>query len=77
MSDKKGLLQSCDRCGATCFREYVGKGSADGGFTTWDQFEPAPEGWDFHGEVGRLCPACNAEYEAMIDAFKGAKEDAD
>lgn len=74
MASKKGLLVSCDRCPATCFREYTGKGSADGGYTTWDKFEPAPEGWDYHSEVGTLCPKCNAEYLNMIENFKKKQE---
>lgn len=78
MGSEKGLLQWCDRCGTTCFRKYVGKGEADGGYTTWDKFEDAPEGWDYHSEVGTLCPKCNDEYQNLIKNFKqvgGAKKD--
>lgn len=77
MSSEKGLLQTCDRCGTTNFRKLIGKGEADGGWTTWDIFEDAPKGWGYHSETGLLCPACETEYQGMVRMFKkGAEADA-
>lgn len=75
MSSKKGLLVTCERCGATEFREYIGKGETDGGYTTWDKFEPASEGWAYILEVGTLCPACNKEYQRFVEEFKASAEE--
>ena len=72
MSSKKGKLRECDRCGATCFLLYAGTRSADGGYTTWDNFEEAPDGWFFQTGIGDLCPKCSAEYEETIAAFMKA-----
>lgn len=73
MAEKKGLLVSCDRCGATTFREYIGKGDADGGYTTWDKFESIEEGWefcqvDFRKNI-RLCPTCAQRWKHHVDMF--------
>ena len=70
MGREKGLLQWCDRCGITCFRKHIGKGEADGGYTTWDKFENLPDGWEHHTDTGTLCPHCNGEYWNLIKDFK-------
>ena len=70
MGSEKGLLQWCDRCGTTCFRKYDGQGVTDGGYTRWDKFAAAPDGWDTHLDTGTLCPKCNAEYLNLIKNFK-------
>ena len=70
MGSEKGLLQWCDRCGTTCFRKHIGKGEADGGYTTWDKFENMPDGWEHHTDTGTLCPRCNGEYWNLIKHFK-------
>lgn len=72
MSSRNGKLKTCDRCGATCFLKYAGIGRADGGYTTWDNFEDAPDGWAFKAGIGDLCPKCNAEHEEIIGAFMNA-----
>ncbi len=67
---EKGALQSCDICGRKYFRPYAGKKELDGGYTTYSEYEPLPEGWKSHVETGMLCPDCNAEYEKTIKQFK-------
>lgn len=71
MSERKGLLMTCDRCGYSLFRALVGKKEMDGGFSRYDMFEPEPDGWGFTTGTGTLCPACNAEYKDMIAKFMG------
>lgn len=76
MAEVKGLLISCDRCGTTAFRKCTGEGERDGGYTRWNTFEPAPEGWDTHRDTGQLCPRCNQEYTRLINSFMNkTKED--
>ena len=64
----------CDRCGAEIFCAKIGEGETDGGWTKWDKFEPTPDGWGYHSGIGQLCPACNYEYEAILDNFKTQKK---
>ena len=75
MSQENGRLTHCDRCGNTVFSKVTGEGETDGGFTRWDEFEPLPEGWDFHTETGMLCPMCNADYTRIINVFLGKVEE--
>ena len=70
MAEVKGMLCTCDRCGAQVFRKCTGENERDGGYTHWNTFEGYPEGWDYHSEVGRLCPDCNSKYERLIKDFK-------
>lgn len=72
MAEINGRLIICDRCGKTAFLACTGEGERDGGFTRWNKFEPAPEGWDYHSETGRLCPDCNKEYNILLENFKNA-----
>lgn len=70
MSEVKGKLQTCDRCGETIFLKTVGDGDADGGFTRWNKFEEAPEGWARRYDISSLlCPKCNKEYENLLKWF--------
>jgi hypothetical protein len=70
MSCKVGKLYTCDRCGAEAFCAHIGKGEADGGFTTWNVFDPLPKGWKEHGYgIGTLCPTCSAVYADWIERF--------
>jgi hypothetical protein len=70
MSEVRGKLLTCDRCGATCFLKTIGDGVTDGGYTKWNKFEDTPEGWRcIDRNVGQLCPKCNAEYEELITRF--------
>ena len=72
MASEKGKLTTCDRCGAQVFAKHIGKGEADGGYTTWDKYEELPEGWE-HLTVGRvyrdLCPACSYEWLDKAERF--------
>lgn len=69
MAEANGKLVSCDRCGTQIFLKCTGERERDGGFTRWNTFEPFPEGWEYHIEVGRLCPACNEKYKALVNTF--------
>lgn len=70
MAEVKGKLCTCDRCGAQVFLKCTGENERDGGYTRWNTFEDYPEGWEYHSEVGRLCPDCNRKYEDMISEFR-------
>lgn len=68
MSEVKGRLVTCDRCGETTFSKTVGDGEADGGFTRWNKFEPLPPGWG--GHKGKdLCPSCSREWNKIETEF--------
>ena len=68
--DIKGLLKVCGRCECKVFLKYLGKGETDGGYTTWDSFESAPEGWRYWHDLNiTLCPACSQEYEERLQKF--------
>ena len=75
MSERKGKLLECDRCGKSTFLNLTGEGEADGGFTRWDKFERMPEGWEFihtNNSMDRivlLCDNCNKEYKKMFKEF--------
>lgn len=69
MSSVKGNMRTCDRCGEWIFLKCIGEGSADGGYTRWNEFEPAP-GWDYLSNIGDLCPSCMDEHARLMDAFQ-------
>lgn len=71
MSEAKGKLVTCDRCGKTTFRKYIGQGDADGGYTKWDKFEPLPETWLWTTEVGILCDECAGIFRSFIRLLMG------
>lgn len=73
MSEQCGKLITCDRCGKTLFLKYIGEGETDGGYTRWNKFEDAPDGWEYHCDIGRLCPECNEEYVSVIERFMRAE----
>lgn len=68
MAKIKGEMLICDRCDGYVFLEYLGKGEADGGYTTWDKFEKTPEGWGFV-EGHNLCPNCMGIYNNLMNEF--------
>lgn len=70
MSDERGLLKTCDRCGRQVFLKYIGENVTDGGYTRWDKFEDAPTGWNIVKGVGCVCPECWKEYTELIDLYK-------
>ena len=69
MASKIGKMIVCDRCGGSVFLECTGEGETDGGYTRWNKFEAAPEGWDRHLDIGMLCPKCNSLYMDIIKSF--------
>lgn len=69
MSEAKGMLKTCDRCGQTVFLKAIADGVTDGGYTRWNRFEDAPEGWDWKRETGNLCPKCSGEYRKLLNSF--------
>lgn len=69
MAEKVGKMITCDRCGETVFLKCIGEGETDGGYTRWNKFEAAPEGWAYHLDVGRLCPKCDSLYTGIIKSF--------
>lgn len=73
MSEARGLLKTCDRCGETVFLKAISDGVTDGGYTKWNRFEDAPEGWEWRKETGTLCPNCYAEYIDILEQFKRQK----
>lgn len=82
MSREKGMLVTCDFCGAIAFAKAAGEGEADGGYTRWNKFEPFPEGWSTKIQVDRKyldsCPKCTAKYdelmEGVISELKGGND---
>ena len=66
MSEWKGMIIGCDRCGKELRRKRLGETELDGGFTHVERFEEMPETWKYRYEIGYLCPECNAEYEEII-----------
>lgn len=69
MSEWKGMIIGCDRCGKELRRKRLGETELDGGFTHVERFEEMPETWKYRYEIGHLCPECNAEYEEIITKF--------
>ena len=69
MSSIEGKLITCDLCGTSVFLKYLGKREADGGFTTWREYEKLPNGWNAISVRGydSLCPACSAQIAEAIN----------
>lgn len=71
MSREKGMLRTCDICGATAFAKATKDGEADGGYTRWNNFEAFPEGWSNKIEIDRKsidsCPKCTAKYDELYE----------
>lgn len=75
MAEVNGKLVSCDRCNEKVFLKCIVVGELVGGYPIWKVFEPLPNGWDSHSEVGTLCPKCNVEYRHLINSFMGTVEE--
>lgn len=69
MSEMNGKLQTCDRCGKQIFLRCTGEGEWDGGYTRWNEFEPAT-GWEYVDDVGSVCPECWEDYRDMLERYK-------
>ena len=68
MSREKGEIRTCDRCKATVFLRCTGEGERDGGYTRWNEFEPA-EGWGHEYGMGDLCPTCMEKLVRLREDF--------
>lgn len=73
MASKLGKLDECTRCGETIFLEKTGTGSADGGYTRWDNFEPLPKEW-LNSSYGTFCPVCAGIFVQKMRDFFGMYE---
>lgn len=71
MASKLGKLDECTRCGETIFLEKTGTGSADGGYTRWDNFEPLPKEW-LNSSYGTFCPHCAGLFYSTMLSFFGS-----
>lgn len=69
MSEVKGKLVSCDRCGKEHFLKLIGTKDLDGGYSRYDEFEDLPEDWLFLSQIGSLCPHCAGLFRAFIHKF--------
>lgn len=73
MSEANGKLLTCDRCGETVFLRLTGRTELDGGWTNYDNFESAPDGWELahlpNTKYCRLCPRCFKEYTELLTEF--------
>lgn len=69
MSEQKGKMITCSRDNNFVFLKYIGKGEADGGYTTWDEFEPLPKEWMYQSECGYLCPECAKQFKIFVNKF--------
>ena len=69
MSKANGQMLTCDRCGTWIFLKCTGEGEMDGGFTRWNNFEPA-SGWEYVHDVGTVCPKCLHDYRDMLERYK-------
>ena len=69
MSEIKGKLISCDRCGKEQFVKFIGTDYLDGGYSKSDTYEPLPEDWLWLSQIGNLCPDCAGLFRAFIHKF--------
>ena len=72
MSDIKGKLITCNRCGETVFVKLIGKDYFDGGYSSRDKFEEPPEGWQTWICIEQytcLCPECYKEWQEVRKKF--------
>ena len=82
MSEQRGKLVTCDRCGESIFvKELVAtERETDSGFFRWNEYkyEDLPEGWStvYFGEFVfyTLCPICYELFEKCRNMFFGIEE---
>lgn len=82
MSEQRGKLVMCDRCGVSIFLKEleVKEHERDGGFTRWNEYkhEARPEGWTtvYFGKFvdNTLCPICYELFEKYKNMFFGIEE---
>jgi hypothetical protein len=73
---KYGKIMICDRCGKTVFCEKIGETSADGGFSTYTNYdESLADGW---GKIpskkdvlisSNVCPDCYQDFLEDLDKY--------
>lgn len=63
MATEKGLLTTCDRCGAYAFARYMGRGENGG-----SAYEAIDAGWT-RDDIGDLCPSCSAAWQDIKKRF--------
>lgn len=68
MSEKVGKLLTCDRCGNTAFKENIGEGAMNDGFTHFLIYEDTPDGWSKMND-NDLCPECSKLLDKMQEEF--------
>ena len=70
MRESFGKLCNCSLCDRSVFSKKLPDVVADGGFTTWERYEPLPEDWLYESDFGYLCPSCAHEFKKkMYDLF--------
>lgn len=73
MSEQKGMLLTCDRCGETTFLQYLGQDVLDGGFTRIGKYEDRPPEWLYMSETGHLCPSCSVIFKKFVTEFMSGR----
>lgn len=74
MSEIKGKLVTCDRCGTTLFLKHVSHVDMDGGLSRgYEKYEDLPDEWLFETEFGHLCPVCTYDFRYFISGFMNGK----
>lgn len=69
MGSDMGKRLTCDRCGQSIFLKYLGKGDADGGYTTYDRYEDIPDSWMYTTRMGYLCSDCADSFRTFVYQF--------
>ena len=73
MSEVKGKLVTCNRCGKTHFKKFIENVSADGGYSSYDRYEELPSEWLYETQFGHLCDTCANEFRYWITSFMNGK----
>ena len=71
MAQDKGVLVTCNRCGASVFLKYEGTRPREWQ-TPEDVYEAPPPGWFAYrilNEKRDLCPVCSEKWEKVAGAF--------
>ena len=61
----------CKRCKKMTLVRFLGTEYLDGGYTHYNKFADAPEGWGYQSDIGTLCETCNKEYNDILKNFMG------
>ena len=67
MSEVKGKMITCERCGRQIFLKFIEKRTTDGGFgDTYEVYEEKPDSWMWNSQIGNLCPHCSGLFRVFI-----------